>query len=204
MKTRNKIILILIISLIFLLLFYFFFHVLRNKYPYNPKERNKIVFKNSNADVQDSLSSLMILLNKMPVDKYNNNLVEFYIGDSNEISINYSETLKTDSFLIKKYFSIKELEPLNIEEQNRFINLVLYLKSNYLFKCEFYKNINQIEYCYREIKINNDYQDDLFRIIMFSHSCNYIDNNLYKIIDKKGNLFLCAIKDAKIWEGNNK
>ena len=204
MKTCNKIILILIISLILFLLYYFFFHVLRNKYPYNPKERNKIVFKNSIADVRDSLSSLMILLNKMPVDKHNNNLVEFCIGDSDEISINYSETLKTDSFFIIKKYSINELEPLTVEEQNQFIRLVLYLKSNYLFRCDFYKNINQLEYCYREHPHKGDYHTYLLRFIILNNSSHQIDTNWYKILDKKGDLFLCAYKEAIIWEGENK
>jgi hypothetical protein len=180
--------------------------LIKNAYPYNPKERNKIVFKENVIEVQDSLLAFESILNKMPV--YKDDLVQIRVFDKNVLYVNFKRISNIDSLLAiiknNKDYSIKELEPLSNMEQKRFLHLVIFLKNNYLYDCEYFKVTNFLECLYRESGHLGDYYDDLLRFVSFSNSSKSFDSNIYKILDKKENLILYAEKEAKIWEGENK
>lgn len=203
MKKHKTIKLIIFFLIVFLLIFVCIKEVLLTYLPYNPIERNKILFRDKASSVQDSLYSLKLLLSKMSTS--DDNFISFCLIEKNILCVNYKQIDNTEKLLIKlKEHTVQELLPLTREEQIRFINLVTFFDKNYLFRCDFYKNINSFEYYYRESEHKGDYYTDLLRFITLNDSNSTIDENNFKILDRKDNMLLCASKRAKIWVDKNK
>jgi len=81
--------------------------------------------------------------------------------------------------------NIEELNPLTKDEQLRFLNLVVFLNKNYLYRGDFYKKSGILVYCYREYKDVGDYHTDLLRFIILSYSEQNIDKKIYKITTER-------------------
>jgi hypothetical protein len=195
--------LIIGILIILSLLYFFLFHLLRCVIPDNPKERNKIIFKESILNVQDSLHIMTSYLKRIPV--YKEDWVEYCIVNKNVLCVNFKRIGSIDSLLLTAQNTpIQELKILSKEDQLRFLCVAKYLNENYLYRVDYYKRSNYLECCYREFKNAGDYQNDLMRFITLGESLQNFDKNRYQIIDTNQNLILYADKDAKIWEGEKK
>lgn len=178
----------------------------------NPKERNILVFEHSIENIEDSISALNTILfasklqgciyvigndNKLYIidDKFANN-------DKNVGFINDTTIYKSDSLdFIKK------------TDRFKFIELVRYLFKNRISQCNI--EDNQAVYWYRDDIYMADMQEDLDRFVIYAESDEQIKNLLedvyvpaasrgmynlgYKILDKKGKLYLLAHKNARIW-----
>lgn len=198
----NKI-LIIGILIVLILLYFFFFHILRSTLPDNPKERNKIVFKESTLNVQDSLHVITSYLKNLSV--YKEDWVTYCVVDKNVLCVNFKRIGDIDSLLSTVLnVQIEELNALSKDEQLRFLRITKYLNENYLYRIDYYKNTNYLECCYREFKNAGDYQNDLLRFITLGESIQTFDKNRYQVLDASQNLILYADKDAKIWEGKGK
>ena len=162
----------------------------------NPKERNKIVFKDSAYAVADSIKVMNELLFKTGRVYY------IYAIDNNKLFINdnrqYAKELGTlsDTSLYKNRW----LAFIDTSERKHFVALTKYLNDNYLSRCDIENG--QPIYMYRADIYMADRQTDLDRFIVFVNSEQEIDLNHYKILDRSRKLYLLADKDAKIW--NNK
>jgi len=167
----------------------------------NPKERNKLIFKNKIEAVIDSI----LIMNKIASRIYFNDFA-FAVSDSNELYfINYQSHkssrkigVLSDSLLFKN----DSLNFLDEIDKKRFLKLCDYLNKNYLERCDVRNN--HIAYTYRANIYMADWQTDLDRLVVIADSIADIDLIQYKIIDKYKDLYLLANKDAKIYEGENK
>jgi hypothetical protein len=197
MKSK-KLIVVVTFTLILLIIGLFIFLITRNTFPKNPKERNKIIFKATPLEVQDSIIAILPYLNKLPV--YNSDWTNYLISDSTELYLNF----KNLGSIEKLFTEDTALDGLTKGEKNRFLHLALFLNDNYLFRCDFFKSTNNVEYIYRDFKDAGDFQADLIRFITLGNSLQSFDKNRYQILDASENLILYANKDAKIWEGEKK
>jgi hypothetical protein len=178
---------------------------------YNPKERNVIVFNDNIDSVQNSIKKVNTILSVK--DKSN------FAYDINK------NTLVVSSELGRKEFNISDLnvqlhgEDLSLfiasNDRKKFIKEVLFLNNNYLYHC--YKRGNNYLFWYRNIDMG-DAQTDMVRFIVFAEDKSEIEDLLednfvyggygknfgYKVLDKKGKLYLLANKNAEIWEQNSK
>lgn len=187
-----------VITIFVLLLGLFIFLITRNILPDNPKERNKIIFKASTQEVQDSIIAILPYLKKLPV--YNSDRTNYLISDSTELYLNF----KNLGNIEKLFTTDTALDGLTKNEKNRFLHLALFLNDNYLFRCDFFKESNIVEYIYRDFKDAGDHQKDLMRFITLGNSLISFNKSRFQILDTSENLILYADKDAKIWEGKGK
>ena len=201
MKT-NKI-LIISILIVLVLLYFFFFHILRSTLPNNPKERNKIIFKDCTLKVQDSLNVMNSYLKNLPV--YTEDWVSYCVVDKNVLCVNFKRIGDIDSLLSTvPNVPIEELKTPSKEEQFDFLCLAKYLNENFLYVFDYYKRSNYLECGYRFFTNAGDYQNDLNRFITIGESLQTFDKNRYQVLDTSQDLILYADKDAKIWEGKGK
>jgi len=162
----------------------------------NPKERNKIVFRNNADTVADRIEDMNELLIKTGREYY------IYAIDSSKLFINDNTQyaielgLLTDTTLYKN----KWLSFIDSSERKHFVFLAKYLNENYLSRCDIQNK--QPIYMYRADIYMADRQTDLDRFVVFANSEQEIDLTHYKILDKRKNLYLLASKDAKIWSSN--
>lgn len=199
---RNKILTVSIL-IVLVFLYFFFFHILKSTLPDNPKERNKIEFKESILNVQDSLHVMISYLRKMSV--YQEDWVSYCVVDKNVLCVNFKEIGGIDSLLSTvPNVPIEELKALSKEEQLGFLCLAKYLNENFLSRFDYFKSSNYLECCYRFYTNAGDYQNDLNRYITLGDSLQTFDKNRYQVIDSSQNIILYADKDAKIWEGKGK
>lgn len=160
----------------------------------NPKERNKLVFYNSINAIADSIKEMNEILIKTEKQNY------VYAIDSNKLYINENKQyanklgLLTDNLL----FENKSLSFIDTSDRKQFISLATYLNENYLSRCDIENG--QMIYMYRADIYMGELQTDLFRYVIFATSKQEIDSTRYKILDRVGNLYLLAVKNAKIWE----
>jgi len=172
------------------MVFYLFFWLISCTNVINPKERNKLVFIDDLNMVVDSINQMNKLVTKMNQEYFSWTVTpsgEFYINSTN---VGYI----TDDSLINK----KEYNYLENNEKIIFINLVKFLSKNYITKCD--KESGRIMYMYRTNIYMADKQVDLFRYIIVAKNEKDIDTRIYKILDRKENLFLLSDTNAKIWE----
>ena len=197
---RKKTIIIFIfayVAYVIIIIVLFVLLLLRNQRPYNPIERNKIIFKVPQKDVQDSIYVMISFLKKFPI--YKDDWACYFISDSNELFINYKKVKKIkDLYLENKNGN---LDFLLDNEIIRFLNLVVFLNKNYLNSCDYFKNSNYIEFIYRDYIVEGDHNSDLLRFVTLLSSNNILDSNRYQILDRKGNLILYTFKNSLIWEG---
>jgi len=187
--------LIVIVILLFIAVGAFIFLLSKNTKPFNPKERNKIVFKTSPMSIQDSIVAILPYLKRMP--EYNADWVNYSVSDSNELYLNFKNNGNLKSLLSECDTTFSWLTR---PEKKRFLQLAIYLNNNYMFRCDYYKSSNYIEFIYRDFKNAGDYHSDLLRFVTIGKSLQSFDKNRYQILDVKGQLVLYAYKDAKIWE----
>src|SRR5659263_78564 len=196
MKMNKILIISIIIGLV--LLYFFFFHILSSTLPDNPKERNKIVFKESTLNVQDSLQVLTSFLKNLSI--YTEDWVSYCVVDKNELYINFKRIGGIDSLLSTvPNVQIEELKPFSKVEQLGFLRLAKYLNENFLSRFDYFKSSNYLECCYRFYSNAGDYQNDLNRFITLGKPLQTFDKNRYQVLDTSHNLILYADKDAKIW-----
>jgi hypothetical protein len=168
------------------------------KKPFNPKERNIIIFEVSPSTIEDSLKAFEPLMSKIPIDEFGD--IRYENRDSVSVTINntYIDFNKT---LTDTNNNIEVLKDFSKQELNRFINLIIFFKKNHLSNCDYDKESNSFMFDYRaykEIK-NSDWQYDLIRHVYFSTNNILYDDDIFKELDKKGNLYLIVSKDAHIW-----
>lgn len=161
-------------------------------------ERNKIVFNDPIPVVEDSIKAIQKLLEKLPEAKVTN----YYITNSGKLAVNSEiigefKELKTnqqlDTVKVFQNFTKKEIQEL--------LNLVSFLKKNFIEST--YKDIRMNEYIfsYRRTEANefNDNRD----IMLVENKSDTLNGSFvsYKrILDRKGKLILVAPKDAVIYE----
>jgi len=194
----KKLIVVVVFTIILLIIGLFIFLIIRNTLPNNPKERNKITFKATTLEVQDSIIAILPYLNKLPV--FNSDWTNYLISDSNRLYLNFKNLGSIENLFTED----TAIDGLTKGEKNRFLHLALFLNDNYLFRCDFFKSRNNVEYIYRDFKDAGDYQADLIRFITLGKSLQSFDENRYQILDVSENLILYTNKDAKIWEGKGK
>lgn len=116
--------------------------------------------------------------------------------DSSTIYIPHDDTsstkvgLLTDSTLYRH----KALSFIEASKRKRFIDLAKHLYDNFITRCDIE---NHESYClYRSDIYMADYQQDLFRFIVYTQHKNNLNLRRYKILDSVNNLYLLAYKDA--------
>ncbi len=152
----------------------------------NPKERNIITF-------ESEIDSVTISIQEM------NDLLTKYRKSINDTLSYQNEALS--------FFE-------TVNEKKKFIDLTKFLFKNHL--SGILRQTNKYLYYYRDKIYMADRQEDLWRYIIYLENMSAIKyllkddfvkaahggtyNLSFKVIDQKGNLFLLAHKDAKIWE----
>jgi hypothetical protein len=177
----------------------------------NPKERNIISFKNN----VDSVGLEIQKLNKILERKGKKHFV-YGIDESNVLFIeDSSNKIKDVGLLTDKNLQKESILSFIVGTQrNEFIQLIRYLKQNYITRCNHEKG--HYIYLYRDDIFMADRQKNLQRFIVFAKDKAEIENLLeddfvnaahggkynlaYKILEQNDNLFLLANKDAEIWE----
>lgn len=161
----------------------------------NPKERNIILFSNNTDSVIYAIKEMNNILDSAKIKEY-----FFYAIDREALyvanNLNKSQRIGSikDTLLDESIL----LSFLDLDKRKRFINIVLYLHSNHIDRCD-YENNNFI-YLYRSNIYMADRQKDLMRYVVLVNSIKDIDLNKYKVLNNKNNLFLLVDKDAEIWE----
>ena len=176
----------------------------------NPKERNFLVFQDNIKDIENSISVLNSILNTTKFHGYiygiDNDKILYIEGSNNAIIkigfVNDTAIYKSDSLdFIKK------------TDRFKFVELVRSLYENKISRCNIENN--QVFYLYRDDIYMADMQEDLDRFVIYAENDEQIRNLLedvyvpaasggtynlgYKILDKKGKLYLLARKNARIW-----
>ncbi len=169
----------------------------------NPKERNKFVFKNNLEDIRDSIKTM----NKILVN-FGQTYFTYAITDSFELYVTNKkgDMCKTGVTTDKKIYNDSLLSSLEFSERLRFIKIVLFLKKNYLTRCDMNKRFvnydyrNDIFYKYaRELYLSSTTDLDRSVVLLESNEEQYLNN--YKVLDKYKNLYLLAGINAKIYVG---
>lgn len=172
------------------IILYLFFTLISCSNVINLKERNKLVFIDNINLVVDSIIQMNDLVMNINQENFNWTVTstgEFYINSINVGSL-------YDDALINK----KELNCFEYDEKIKFISLVEFLSKNYITRCD--REGVRIIYMYRTNIYMADLQVDLFRYIVVENDEKNINKLIYKILDRKGKLYLLADKKAKIWE----
>jgi len=159
----------------------------------NPKERNKIVLKDSAYSVADSIKVMNELLFKTGREYY------IYALDSNKLFINDNSQYAKELGVLSdtSLFKNKCLAFIDASERKHFVALTKYLNDNYLSRCDIENGLPT--YTYRADIYMGEAREDLDRLVVFANSEQEIDLNRYKILDSCKSLYLLANKDAKIW-----
>lgn len=162
------------------------------------EERNMIVFNDPVPVVEDSIRAMQKLLDKLP----DADVINYYITNSGKLAVNSEtigkfERLKTN----QKMDTIRSFQNFSREESQEFLNLVLFLKKNF------------IESAYKDLKLNMylfDYRgmesveyNSLRELMLVDNKSDTLNGDFisYKrILDRKGKLILVAPKDAVIYE----
>lgn len=160
----------------------------------NPAQRNKLIFNDSLYAVADSVNIMNEILFKTGKGKY------AFVVDSDYLYVNDALNNISKIGLLSDTLTYKSELLLFIDktERRRFVNLVQFLNQNYIGWC--YLKYDQFVYIYRSDIYMADRQMDLERFIIYATSKQEIDLTRYKILDRSGNLYLLADKNAKIWE----
>ena len=155
----------------------------------NPKERNTISFKNNIDSVLNAMEKMNHILDSSNINEY-----FFYAIDKDILYINGVKVgFITDTTLYKN----EAISFIDTIRRKNFVNLSFFLHQNFLDRCD-YEDGNYI-YLYRANIDMGDRQKDLDRYVILENDIKDINLNKYKILDKKGSLFLLADKDAEIW-----
>jgi hypothetical protein len=178
MKTVKK------ISIVFLTLMFFSCYK-------NPVERNTIVFKDKNQEVEDSIVKLTELLKKFP--KSNTVFNTNYYFEENKFFINNSYVGDYHNLNLD---TIKSFSKYNSSERTQFINITKFLNENYLSSGYLDDYLDQWSFVYRYIP-DGDFHDTR-DLIFFKVSDSVQLKSHYKILDHKNNIFLLAPIDADI------
>lgn len=177
----------------------------------NPKERNVIIFEGK----IDSVACAIQEINNYLIT-YDNINLSYGISQEGYLYVDTSNTIKkvgniNDTTLYNSdlllFFDEKE-------KSKEFINLAFFLYKNHLSNV--IKRKDKYLYYYRNNVYMADKQEDMLRYIVYANNKSAINDLLedkfvktiyggisnlgYKIIHQRGNLFLLANKDAKIWE----
>lgn len=181
----------------------------------NPKERNVISFENDIRNVTTAIQEMNGLL-----AKYDKVGFSYVISNDTCLFVETSGKFNKVGCFNDTLSLLYESEMLSFlemkNERKRCIELIKFLNKNHLTSV--LKRKNKYLFRYRNNIYMADRQEDLNRYIVYAkdeldlkelleddlvkaaHGGMY--NLSYKIINKKGHLFLLANKDAKIWTGS--
>ncbi len=177
----------------------------------NPKERNIITFESEIDTITTSIQEMNGLLTK-----YRKIGFSYIISNDSCLFVETLEKMKKvgciNDTLSYQNEALSFFETVN--EKKKFIDLTKFLFKNHL--SGILRQTNKYLYYYRDKIYMADRQEDLWRYIIYLENMSAIKyllkddfvkaahggtyNLSFKVIDQKGNLFLLAHKDAKIWE----
>jgi len=157
----------------------------------NP-ERNLIEFNDSVPAVEDSVRRIQALLYKADITNY-------FITHDGDLAVNSKVIGKINSIREdKRLFTLKIFQTYSEQEAIEFINLVLFLKDNFIESAFKHSSFDRYLFIYRQIA-SNEYND--FRALMIIKNKSDTINRKFasfQILDKKQNLVLLAPDDVDI------